>query len=267
MPARICPAHQRKNIMKKLALLILAALMTVGLARAQETLTGEWDCLAVNPGPHDGVTSLTCRSICYSDTPDENGSYRRPNAISTPATYVCDSEPAFVGKYRQISYSLCQDIVISSLPVDFDGYRGVAPPIVCTPASTQSSGGGGSDGGGNKALVAGGAMIAGVALYHAFQPSLPEGLTLEPTAHVAYRDGFPASSFALRGSYGNRSVLPEGLILESTAHVAYRDGFPASSFALRGAYGNWSISAFSAHTGEQWSPLRARAQWQWVWDF
>ena len=110
-------------------------------------------------------------------------------------------------------------------------------------------------------------MIAGVALYHAFQPSLPEGLTLEPTAHVAYRDGFPASSFALRGSYGNWSVLPEGLILESTAHVAYRDGFPASSFALRGAYGNWSVSAFSAHTGEQWSSPRARAQWQWVWDF
>ena len=251
--------------MQKLALLILTALTVVGLARAQETLTGEWDCLAFNPGPHDGLTSLTCRSICYSDTPDETGAYERPNAISTPATYVCDSESAFTG--GNISADLCQQIVISSLPVDFEGYRGVAPPIVCTPASAQSSGGGGSDGGGNKALVAGGAMIAGVALYHAFQPSLPEGLTLEPTAHVAYRDGFPASSFALRGSYGNRSVLPEGLTLESTAHVAYRDGFPASSFALRGAYGNWSISAFSAHTGEKWSQPRARAQWQWVWDF
>ena len=256
--------------MKKLALLILAALMAVGLARAQETLKGKWDCLAVNPGPHDGVTSLTCRSICYSDTPDETGAYERPNAISTPATYVCDSEPAVYYNeqgIRLISYELCQHIVIPSLPVDYDGYRGVAPPIVCTPASAQSSESGGSDGGGNKALVAGGAMIAGVALYHAFQPSLPEGLTLEPTAHVAYRDGFPASSFALRGAYGNWSVLPEGLTLESTAHVAYRDGFPASSFALRGAYGNWSISAFSAHTGEKWSQPRARAQWQRVWNF
>ena len=60
--------------MQKLALLILTALMAVGLARAQETLTGEWDCLAFNPGPHDGLTSLTCRSYCVSDTPDETGS-------------------------------------------------------------------------------------------------------------------------------------------------------------------------------------------------
>ena len=199
--------------MKKLAFLILALMGQCALAQ-DAPYDGEWNC----NGYHTPDNILR---VCYPFCKNQGFGFTViPGQMECP-----NSEEGTPGD----DVDRCAAILNQTPPL-------CCPPgTVCAraeqpaPTSSSSSGGGG---GGNKALIAGGAVIAGVALYHVLSPSLPEGFTLEPTAHVAYRDGFPSSSFALRGSYGN-----------------------------------WSVSAFSAHTGERWSPPRARAQWQWVWDF
>ena len=133
--------------------------------------------------------------------------------------------------------------------------------LLFAPASTQSSGGWERRRGQQGADCRRG-YDSGVALYQALQPSCRRALLWSRRAYgVSGR--FPGG-IVCAGGVWQLVVLPEGLILESTAHVAYWDGFPASF--LQCSYGNWSVSAFSAHTGEIWSPPRARAQWQRAWN-
>ena len=95
------------------------------------------------------------------------------------------------------------------------------------PASS-SSGGGGSSG----ALIAGGAVLAGIVLWNAFAPELPDGAEFRPSANVAYRDGFARPNFGLYA-----------------------------------AYGDWSAVVSSSHAGQGWTKPYARIRWEWAWEF
>ena len=77
-------------------------------------------------------------------------------------------------------------------------------------------------------LAFGGAFLAGMAI-HALSPHLPEGVSLRPVVRGHFRDG----------------------LLMTTAE-------------LRGDWREWSFSAFSAHTGGEWTAPRAQVRWEWA---
>ena len=193
--------------MMKLMTLILTVILTVALplAQAQDTsFHRSWDCLT----PIDGnpTTQYRCYSLCA-----DLGTDLRFDG--DPLTFVCTQShipPGF-----EFASHTCSD------------YANALIPIQCVrPSSGQSS----SSNSTNKALIAGGVVVAGVALWNFLQPEIPvEGLEIQPKANFAYRDGFPSSSVSLQGEYGN-----------------------------------WAFSASSVHTGKQWTKPYARAQWAWV---
>ena len=196
--------------MKKLALLILA-LMGQAVFAQQMPVDGEWNCIA---RPQDTPLRV-CSAFCNDQGP---GWTVIPPSLECPGSYLGS---------RDDSIGRCAAIL------------NMTPPLCCPPGvpcvrgatedpSTSASSSGGSSGT-NKALIAGGVVVAAVALYNFVDPDLPDGLTLEPTANLAYRDGLPYSSAALSGEYGN-----------------------------------WAFSAASANFGQGWSKPYARVQWAWV---
>ena len=197
--------------MNKLTILMLALMAQFALAQQLPTTPydGEWDCTG-----HTADQPLrVCNPFC--------------NTVNAPVGFTAfplqmtcpDSEFGSPGDTEERCAALLNQ----------------TPPLCCPPGTVCSRNaptptpGASSSSNNNKALIAGGVVVAGIALYHAFSPPLPEGLTLEPTAHMAYRDGVPISSAALRGSYGD-----------------------------------WSFSVSSVHTGHEWSKPYARMQWAWA---
>ena len=196
--------------MKKFALLILALFGQVALAQ-QMPFDGHWGC-----DIHRLQDPLrVCGAVCVGD----DGSW---TILPTDVMHCPGSEHGspLDGKVR------CEQLLNANPPL-------CCPPGVpcvrgATEAPATSSSGGGSSGT-NKALIAGGVVVAAVALYNFVDPDLPDGLTLEPTANLAYRDGLPYSSAALSGEFGN-----------------------------------WAFSASSANFGQGWTKPYARVKWAWV---
>ena len=194
----------------KLMTLFLTVILTVTspLVRAQtDDLRVSWACR----GNH---TPAAREYLCYADCFDSDSNVVGP---ATPNQFTCRAEhvgPLGVstdGPFR----AECRDYV-----------ELVVQAQCIFPSSGQSNSGNST----NKALIAGGVVVAGVALWNFLQPEIPvEGLEIQPKANFAYRDGFPSSSFSLQGEYGN-----------------------------------WAFSASSVHTGKQWTKPYARAQWAWV---
>ena len=231
--------------MTKIITLFIAGILAMPYAMARTVGDGVWDCFNETGMPRP--TQFMCYSQCAWPGFPPNLSreeFQRLNPrVPTPATWTCTADD------------------VSVYPFGYFDCEPVGPPITCTPRPAPQSGGGSS--GTNKALVAGGVVVAGVALWNFLQPEIPvDGLKIQPKANLVYRDGFVSSSMSLQGEYGNFAVGK--LQIRPRANFAYRDGFASSSAVLQGEYGNWAFSASSAHTGREWTKPYARVQWAWV---
>ena len=52
-----------------------------------------------------------------------------------------------------------------------------------------------------------------------------------------------------------------------TTHVAYRDGFAMAHAGLTAEWREWRLTAGSSHDGTGWSRPRGRLDWRWSWEF
>ena len=195
--------------MKSITLLILALLGQVAFAQ-QAAFDGFWSCSLRSPDDPLRRCSAVCDGADRSWTVIPKGIDCPGSEFQTPGDSRGRCEALFAGMPP-----LC-----------------CPPGVPCSrdaPAPTETSSSGGGSSGTNKALIAGGVVVAAVALYNFVDPDLPDGLTLEPTANLAYRDGLPYTSATLSGEYGN-----------------------------------WAFSATSANFGQGWSKPYAQVRWAWV---
>ena len=191
----------------KLMTLILTVILTATppLAWAQtDDLRSSWHCY--NPTNDNPPSALRCSAACFEKSTNVL-LYDEAEIFSCTQEHVPQGQPLYDFH--------CMDYAEAFIPVQ-----------CVRPSSGQSS----SSNSTNKALIAGGVVVAGVALWNFLQPEIPvEGLEIQPKANFAYRDGFPSSSFSLQGEYGN-----------------------------------WAFSASTAHTGQEWTKPYARVKWAWV---
>ena len=196
--------------MKKLTAICFALLMG-GLAQAQQSapFEGTWGCY--NQFSEDGVKSVRCSADCGEgstlawtilpskgvDCPHDSRVYCR-NTLPKPTCYPPGTEPQDSGDDETAS----------------------------------SSGGGDNLHRDQKALIAGGAATLAAFFWRHYGPEWVGGLSIRPTTHVAYRDGF------------------------AMAHAG-----------LTAEWREWRLTAGSSHDGTGWGRPRGRLDWRWSWEF
>ena len=58
-----------------------------------------------------------------------------------------------------------------------------------------------------------------------------------------------------------------GVSVRPTTHVAYRDGFAMAQAGFTAEWEGWRLTAGSSHDGTGWSRPRGRLDWRWSWEF
>ena len=195
--------------------LLFALLLAAAPALAQESFTEKYQCHAAGFGVNS-IAHATCVLSCLAEGYE---------LIEFAEIFSCQLE----GEILDPAVVEARCLAMASRLK----HRNCATDFNYTPLpATENPPTSGSGGGGSAALVVGGAVVAGIVLWNAFAPELPDGVEFRPTGNTTYRDGFARSNFGLYA-----------------------------------AYGDWSAVVSSSHAGQGWTKPYARIRWEWAWEF